>query len=308
MVDLHRLRILRALIAAGSVNGAAAALQYTPSAISQHIAALQRETGLVLVERVGRGVVPTPAAHTLAAAGDDVFDRVAELDRVVADLRDARRTRCSVRYFASAGGAWIPPIIADVVRTHPEVSLDLILDELHPLAPGEPGPDIDITVTTAMDQPTGHPGDPYDVHPLLVDPYVAVVHRDSPLAQRESIRVAELAEVVLVDNDAARGPCRQGLLNACTAAGFTPEFAIETHDYASGMSVVAEGVGVTIVPRLGLVNVPEAVVAVELTDPTPERHIIVRIRRSSRDNPVVTRILALLRARVAVSAVAVTQN
>ena len=60
MVDVHRLRVLRAVVADGSVNGAAVSLGYTPSAISQHLAALQRETGLTLVRRSGRGINRCP--------------------------------------------------------------------------------------------------------------------------------------------------------------------------------------------------------------------------------------------------------
>src|SRR5262249_9951777 len=66
MLDAHRLRVFRAVVAAGSINGAAASLGYTPSAVSQHVAALQRETGLALVERNGRGIVPTPAGRHFA--------------------------------------------------------------------------------------------------------------------------------------------------------------------------------------------------------------------------------------------------
>ena len=59
MLDAHRLRVFSAVVAAGSINKAAANLGYTPSAISQHITALQRETGLRLIERSGRGIETT---------------------------------------------------------------------------------------------------------------------------------------------------------------------------------------------------------------------------------------------------------
>ena len=81
-----RLRVLRAVVAAGSIVGAASSLGYTPSAISQHLAALQRETGLTLLERVGRGVRPTAAGRTLADQADRVLERLGEAEAVVADL------------------------------------------------------------------------------------------------------------------------------------------------------------------------------------------------------------------------------
>ena len=65
MIDVRRLRVLKAVVESGSVSGAAAYLNYTPSAVSQSITALERETGTVLLERAGRGIRPTDAALVL---------------------------------------------------------------------------------------------------------------------------------------------------------------------------------------------------------------------------------------------------
>src|SRR6266496_751704 len=83
MLDIHRLRIFRAVVAAGSINGAASNLGYTPSAISQHLAALQKETGLALVERVGRGIQLTGAGRVPAV----VSTLLREFPKVRLDLR-----------------------------------------------------------------------------------------------------------------------------------------------------------------------------------------------------------------------------
>ena len=64
MLDVHRLRVLRTVVATGSVGAAASTLGYTPSAVSQHLATLQRETGLLLIERKGRGIEPTDFARS----------------------------------------------------------------------------------------------------------------------------------------------------------------------------------------------------------------------------------------------------
>ena len=80
MLDIQRLRVFRAVVATGSVSGAAGSLGYTPSAISQHLTALQRETGLTLVERRGRGIEPTSAGLAFAAELGSFFDRVAQVE------------------------------------------------------------------------------------------------------------------------------------------------------------------------------------------------------------------------------------
>jgi len=89
-VDVHRLRVLRAVVADGSIQGAAASLGYTPSAISQHLTALQKETGLRLLQRSGRGIEPTVAGRAVAAEAARIFERLADLESLVADLRAGR--------------------------------------------------------------------------------------------------------------------------------------------------------------------------------------------------------------------------
>lgn len=292
-VDVHRLRVLRAVVADGSVAGAAASLGYTPSAISQHLAALQRETGLALVEKAGRGISPTAAGVAVAEAAEPVFARLADLDALVTDLRAGRVGTLSVSYFGSAGAAWIPPVVAAVTREFPRLRLDLRLEEL--ADPDDPPPDVAVVVDDARPVSTGG----VRVTRLLTEPYLVVVPEASELAGRTEIELAELADRPWVDNDVARGPCRRALLTACAAAGFTPPFHVETQDYPTAMRVVAEGLGVTVVPRLGLGELPPGVVAVPLVHPTPTRTISLHVREAVAHHPAVVRVVELLTARAA---------
>ena len=100
---MHRLRVLRTVVATGSVGAAATTLGYTPSAVSQHLATLQRETGLLLIERKGRGIQPTAAGRTLADEAGRVLESLSGVEGVVGDLRAGRVGRLSISYFASAG-------------------------------------------------------------------------------------------------------------------------------------------------------------------------------------------------------------
>ena len=132
MLDVHRLRIFRSVVASGSVQAAATALGYTPSAVSQHVAALQRETGLTLLERAGRGVRPTASGLALAAQADGVLARLGEAEAVVADLRAGRTGSLSLAYFASVGAAWLPHVVRRLTTDFPGVRLDLELSETIP--------------------------------------------------------------------------------------------------------------------------------------------------------------------------------
>ncbi|HBX81447.1 MAG TPA: LysR family transcriptional regulator, partial [Propionibacteriaceae bacterium] len=80
MFDLNRLRILRAVVASGSVNETARRLGYRPSTVSQHLKTLSTEVGFPLVEHVGRGIRPTPAAVELSKASVEVLDANARLE------------------------------------------------------------------------------------------------------------------------------------------------------------------------------------------------------------------------------------
>src|SRR5215212_2469397 len=101
VLDIQRMRVFRAVVATGSVSGAATSLGYTPSAVSQHLKTLQRETGLVLVERRGRGIEPTPVGRAFADELAPVFDRLALVESAVGDLRAGRTGALTISYFAS---------------------------------------------------------------------------------------------------------------------------------------------------------------------------------------------------------------
>jgi len=293
-VDVHRLRVLRAVVADGSIQGAAASLGYTPSAISQHLTALQKETRLTLLQRSGRGIEPTVAGRAVAAEAARIFERLADLESLVADLRAGRVGALSVSYFASAGAVWIPPVVATIAREFPRLRLDLRLIEL--LAADSGAPDVEIAVDGA--ESGGIAG--YQVHPLLTEPYLAVVPVTSALARRAQVDLAELRDEAWVDNDVARGPCRQAVLDACSTVGFSPAFHIETQDYPTAIRFVAEGMGITVIPRLGLGTLPDSTVAVPIVNPTPRRSISVRVRDTAANHPAVIRMLELLDERVTV--------
>src|SRR5918996_222308 len=124
MVDVMRLRLLRAVVETGSIRATAAALGYTPSAVSQQLAALQRETGLRLFERVGRGIEPTESAYTLATEAEPLFEALSRVEGVVGDLRAGRVGSLMIGYFASAGVVWLPPVVAGLHAEFPELRLE----------------------------------------------------------------------------------------------------------------------------------------------------------------------------------------
>lgn len=280
MLDVHRLRIFRSVVASGSVAAAAANLGYTPSAVSQHVTALQRETGLTLLERAGRGVRPTAAGLALAAQADGVLARLGEAEAVVADLRAGRTGTLSVAYFASVGAAWLPQVVRRLTTEFPGVRLDL---ELREDVADDPDERADVQVVVAQDGFV--PGAGFRATHLLDDPYVVVLPAGHPLAARREVELAELVPERWVDNDFARGWCRRNLLEACTAAGFSPTFHVEAHDYPTAVAFVRAGIGITVLPALGAAHLPEGVVRVPVVRPTPVRSIFAVVRDAVAETP-----------------------
>jgi DNA-binding transcriptional LysR family regulator len=289
MLDVHRLRVFRAVVASGSVNAAAGHLGYTASAVSQHISALQRETGLTLLARSGRGVEPTAVGLALAEEIDDVLARLGDVEAFVGDLRDGRTGSLSIAYFASVGSAWMPAVARTLLQEFPALRLDLSLRDDLSTGPGK-RPDVQIVV--GPDDFTGT-REARAVH-LLDDPFVALVPRDHPLAGEAGVELKKLQNERWIDNDVNRGWCRRNLLEACRAAGFRPSFRVEAHDYPSAIAFVEAGIGITVLPRLGAIRLPAGVTSVPVTSPTPLRSIFALVQTAAESAPHVRRAVEVL--------------
>ena len=158
VLDVNRLRVLRAVIASGTVQAAANHLGYTPSAISQQLAALQRETGLTLFEKSGRGIAPTPTGLLLAERSNEVMDSLGRLDGLVDDLREGRTGNVTIGTISSVGQWWIPSVAKALTENFPEVLLSVDLNEA-PMAAAA-NYDIDIRTEDPTDPPSQIPGLP----------------------------------------------------------------------------------------------------------------------------------------------------
>ncbi|KOU55077.1 LysR family transcriptional regulator, partial [Streptomyces sp. MMG1533] len=171
MLDVRRMQVLRSVVACGSVTAAAARLGYTPSAVSQQVAALEKEAGAELLERVGRGVRPTAAGLLLTEYADTIGRQVAEAETALADLLAGRTGRLSVRYFATAGASLVAPAVARLRAEHPGVQVELKLTD-----PEDPLPDVrEGRADLALVVGEGAGGDGVLLLHLLDDPYLAVL-------------------------------------------------------------------------------------------------------------------------------------
>jgi DNA-binding transcriptional LysR family regulator len=292
MLDVRRMQVLRAVVTSGSVTAAATNLGYTPSAISQQVAALEKQAGVALLDRVGRGVQPTAAGRLLTKHAAIISKHVAEAETALADLRAGRTGRLVIRYFATAGAALVPPALAWLRREHPGVQVDLkLIDPEDPLPEVEQGrADLAIVV-----RPRDRLREGTRLVHLLDDPYRAVLPRGHRLAAKRVLDLADLADEPWVSSEWRAGPCLDAVLDACASAGFNPNFVVESDDYATAQGFVAAGLGIGLIPRTGLGTGHPGVIVRKVRKPEPVRAIYAAVRETSLAQPALRGLLDALR-------------
>ncbi|MFE2560596.1 LysR family transcriptional regulator [Streptomyces sp. NPDC059352] len=284
MLDVRRMQILRAVVDSGSVTAAAAELGYTPSAVSQQVAVLEKEAGIALLERVGRGVRPTAAGLLLTRHTAVISRNLAEAEAALADLRAGRTGRLAIRYFGSVGPTLVAPAVARLRGEHPGVRLDLTLldpqDALSEVSRGDA--DVAIVVRPRDDRVPGI----RLVH-LLDDEYLVALPPGHPLTARRVLDLADLADEPWIGSE-PQGPCLDVVLGACAAAGFGPGFVARSEDYATALGFVAAGLGVTLVPRLGVGLAPGVGAGLGPRPGTGGRRTDITLRRVRNPRPART--------------------
>src|SRR3954466_1707303 len=291
MLDVRRMRVLREVAVRGSFSAAAEALSFTQSAISQHVAALERETGTTLVERNSRGVRLTEAGRALVTHTDAILARIEDAEQELAAIAGLRGGRVRLATFQSAGATIVPRALGEFHSRHPEVELIVKLEEQDAhgmLAAG----DADLAIV--MDFPhTPLLAPDLELTQLLEDPYDVIVPSDHPLAVREEITLQELEDERFVVHPYGMG-CREGTEAACRASGYEPKVAIECDENDQVMAFVAAGLGVGVYPRLALTNLMPGVARRPVAGDTPTRRIFVATLAEGYRSPATEAMIGIL--------------
>ncbi|WHT21464.1 LysR family transcriptional regulator [Crossiella sp. CA-258035] len=283
MLDLPQLQALHAVHAQGSVRAAARVLHLTTSAVSQRLARLERELGRPLLERTGRGVRLTEAALVLVEHAERILAAVAEAEAAVEDHAGAVLGGVSVAAFSTAARALLPPALALLRARHPELRVRLGELEPHECLPLVARAELDLAILQdwpdePLDLPTG-----LDRAPLLDD----VVDLAVPVGHRltGTVSLAELAGEGWVSWPDGTG-CH-AWLHRITGGADVLHTAGEHH---TQLALVARGLGVAMMPRLGRGELPPGVRVVEL-DPAPHRHVYAVWRPESARRPAIRAVL-----------------
>lgn len=251
MLNAKRLEILAAIAEHKSFSAAAEALDYTQSAVSQHIATLERETGFAFIERTARPLKLTDAGEQLLEDATPGLDHLRRAERRLRDLAELRTGRIRIGAFPTATAVIVPPALAAFRIEHPDIMTEL--QEAEPSAMlsrlRDGTLDVAIVYTIAGREHPFRP--PIALRPLIDDPLVAVLPPGHRLARARAVRLQDLAAEQWI---AAKPPndFRTLFDQLCAEAGFTPQIAVETSDPSIGITLTKAGIGAILIPAFAL--------------------------------------------------------
>ncbi|WP_117208271.1 LysR family transcriptional regulator [Allorhizocola rhizosphaerae] len=280
MIELSRLKALDALARCGTVHAAAAALCLTPSAISQQLAKLERETGTKLCEKDGRGLRLTDAGRVLAANAVAILDQLEQAEAALAAHHTTVSGRVTIASFATACRALLPHALAALGNDHPALTTSLI--EVNPyeavaavsrgaadIAVLDDWPEIGLDLAGLSYVELG-----LDIADLIVPSgHRLAASTTTDLAQVRGERwIASPPHTI----------CHDWLLRVLP--GVAPDYLVG--EFETQLTLIAAGLGVALIPRLARTGLPDGVTAINV-DPTPVRRVIVAWRSSSAARPAI---------------------
>jgi DNA-binding transcriptional LysR family regulator len=295
-IDVRRLRVLRELQLRLTIGATARALNLTPSAVSQQIAALSRDLGVALLAPIGRGVRLTAPAQLLLEHAT-LID--AQLERARADLaamEEGTIGRFVIGAFSTAVSGLVAPAIERLQNQRPGIRVCVEDAEAPECFVRLDRGDLDIVIAVDYRSGPSREDARYYREELLDDPLWVAVPEGHPQAGRASIDLRSLAKERWVMG-AVHGPCLEATLGACAAAGFNPGVVHRVNDWSAFVPLVAAG-SVGLIPRLGIDATPLRGVAVRPVAARwrPSRHLYLAIRAGAERSPAMASVLSTLQA------------
>lgn len=288
-LDLHSVRIIRAISEHGTISAAAASLGFSQPAISQHLQRIETKLGFPLVMRSGRGVRLTEAGQVTARHAVSILSALDAANGDLAELAGLTAGSVRIAAFPTASSTLIPRLLRTLRDRHPHITVTYIEAEPPEAIAMVRDGAADLAITFA------YPGDRSDPHrasdaslatvSLFTEPVVVVVPAEHQLASSDEIRLADLHQERWI---AGCPLCRGHLLAACEAVGVRPQIELETDNAVAVLNLVASGLGVALLPQLALTMAPVSVgVAAKPTWPQSDRSIQLVMQSGSQRVPAV---------------------
>ena len=301
MLDLRRLRLLRELNQRGTIAAVADALQFTPSAVSQQLAMLEREAGVPLLERAGRGVRLTDAALVLVDHAEALLERAALAEADLAAAAGTVTGRGRIAGFQSVLLHLALPAIEALARDAPRLRCELVEGEPEQALPALALGDVDIVLGDEwQDQPVRFP-EGVERHELHRDPVHLVLPARHPAAERhrEAVPLAELADAAWTTGHVRMG-WEEMTQRTCRAlGGFSPDIRHRTNDATVSLALVAGGLAVALLPDLTMPGSRPGVVLRRIAEARVSRAIFAATRATDAARPSTRALLGAMQSAAA---------
>lgn len=293
-LDVRRMRVLREVAAQGSITGAADALSFSPSAVSQQIRVLEAEAGVTLIERLPRCVRLTTAGEALVGHTEFILARLEQAEEEIRQIAGLRGGRLRLATFRTAGETLVAEALTYFRNRFPEVELSLIEGEPEDYIPLLRSNEIDVALTFEYDHIPFGRDESVDRVPLCSDPIRIALGRDHPLAANDEVALEELADDSWISST-PNIAVHRFTERACASAGFEPQIAFETDDYHVAQSFVAGGLGVAFLPLMAARSLHPEVVLRPIRGGSLARRILAVHRTGGDRSPSVAAMLEVLR-------------
>ncbi|MFF2369652.1 LysR family transcriptional regulator [Agromyces sp. NPDC058110] len=256
-LDLQTVRVVRRIAEHGSLTAAAESLGYSQPAVSQQLRRFEERTGIALVERAGRGVRLTQSGRVLARHANAVATALEAAAGELAEIRGLRAGRVRLAAFPSASATLVPKLIAGLGARHPGVTVTYVEAEPPEAVAAVRADRADLAITFSY---PGDRDDPHverarglDVRSIGAEPMRVVLPEGHAAAAADAVDLADLAHDAWI---AGCPSCRGHLLELTDEAGFRPRIGFETDNFVAVESMVAQGLGVALLPELALAASP----------------------------------------------------
>jgi DNA-binding transcriptional LysR family regulator len=297
MLDLRRLRLLYELHERGTIAAVAEALQFTPSAVSQQLAVLEREAGVPLLVRAGRGVRLTDAALVLVRHAGALLDRAELAEAELAAATGEVVGRGRIASFQSVALRLAAPAMQALARDAPGLRCELVEAEPEQSLPALALGDIDLVLADEWQQQPHARLAGIERHDLHRDPLQVILAEDHPAVSRrvEAIPLADLADEPWVTGHPGMGWVGMTHRICRELGGFDPDVRHRANDSVLALALVARGLAVTLLPELVAPTTQPGVVARAIAEGSVYRTIYAATRTTDAQRPSVRALLGAVR-------------
>jgi DNA-binding transcriptional LysR family regulator len=297
VLELRRLRLLRELRDRGTIAAVADALQFTPSAVSQQLAILERESGVRLLERAGRGVRLTDAALVLADHAEALLDRAAVAEAELAATAGTVAGRARIAGFESVALRLALPAMRALAHDAPGLRCELLELEPEEALPALALGDVDLVLGDEWQHQPRLLPDGVQRHELMADRVRLVLPARHPAVRRhpDAVPMSELAGAAWTTGHAGLGWDEMTRRTCRELGGFEPDVRHRTNDAGISLEVIAQGLAVGMLPDLALPARLRGIALRDIADAQLSRAIFAATRTTDAARPSTQAVLAAVR-------------